>query len=251
MIFLRRLYRLISLFLWTGTCLIATVPLRFRGWKTRDGVSRVLRVWASGVAYIVSLRISVKGQIPRSSEGLIVSNHLGYIDIVTHAALFPLRFSPSTDVMKMPLIGSIVKMTSPVVVDRISPAASKKALRDYTKTLRHGIYLIVYPEGTSTDGKNGLLPFKSTPFEAALIGNIPIVPLLTRYYSGEYNDEKVCWFGETAFLPHLWKLLGLPAIKAELRFLEQVSPQGYDRKRLASYVHETMDREYRGWHPEK
>ena len=243
MAFFLRLYRFPALFIWTALCIIATIPFRFRGWKSRKDVSYFVRNWARGIARIVNLHVNTHGDIPYAAGGLVVSNHLGYIDIITHGAIFPPRYTPSTEVMKMPIIAPIIQSSNPVVVNRRSAAASKQALRDFAKTMRRGMYLIVYPEGTSTDGKGGILPFKSTPFEAAAAADIPVLPVLTRYMEKE-GDPPVCWYGDMTFLPHFWRVLGLRSIEAELYFLPPVFPEGRSRKALSSAVHDIMEREW-------
>jgi 1-acyl-sn-glycerol-3-phosphate acyltransferase len=109
--------------------------------------------------------------------------------------------------------------------------------------MKRGMYLIVYPEGTSTDGKSGILPFKSTSFEAALVGNSPIIPVITRYNEVP-GRPTVCWYGDMTLLPHVWQILRFPSIEAEVRFLDPIMPEGRPRKELASFVHDVMVREY-------
>jgi lyso-ornithine lipid O-acyltransferase len=182
--------------------------------------------------------------VPDKISGLVVSNHLGYIDIIAHGTIFPPRFTPSEEVMRMPILGMIIRSSNPVVVNRRSSAASKRSLRDFAKTMRRGMYLIVYPEGTSTDGKSGVLPFKSTSFEAATTTGLPILPVLTRYIEPE-GQSSVCWYGDMTFMPHFWRVLALPSIEAELHFLPPVFPEGRSRKELSSAVHDIMSAGYR------
>ena len=230
--------------MWSAVCVIATIPFRFRGWKSRKDISLFTRTWARGIAKIVNLSVKTYGVIPCSTAGLVISNHLGYMDIITHGTIFPSRFAPSVEVTKMPIVGMIVRASSPVVVNRRSAATSKQAARDFAKTMRRGMYLVVYPEGTSTDGKGGILPFKSTPFEAAAAADLPVLPVLTRYVEKE-GDPTVCWYGDMTFLPHFWRVLGLRSIEAELYFLPPVFPEGRSRKALSSAVHDVMAAEYR------
>jgi lyso-ornithine lipid O-acyltransferase len=196
------------------------------------------------VARLINLRVTTYGKVPLDTSGLLVSNHLGYLDIVTHATIFSLRFSPSTEAMKIPVIGTLIQLTNPVVVDRTSPTSSKRTLRDYAKTMLKGMYMIVYPEGTSTDGKNGLRPFKSTSFEAAISGNLPVLPILTRYIEPP-GRPTVCWYGDMSFLPHFWQVLGVPSIEAELHFLPPIFSEGRPRKEFSRVVHDIMEGEYR------
>ena len=244
MAFLRRLYRIIAIVVWFFVVSSMSIPYQFRGWRGRKKISRLSRLWIRGVARIINLRVHTHGNAREAEGGLVVSNHLGYIDILVHGMVFPLRFTSTTEIAKWPVLGPVIALTHPIWVNRESPSASKKAKRDFTKTMKKGLYLIVYPEGTSTDGKDGILPFKSTSFEAAVHGDMPVIPILTRYREVS-GRTTVCWDGDMTLMPHMWEILGYPSIDAELYFLPPIYPEGRDRKELASYVRSVMDREYR------
>lgn len=240
----RRTYRLLALVLWSAAMGVFSLPWQLsRGWRSRKAISRLTMAWNKGVAKIVNLRVSVSGRTPDGTGGLVVSNHLSYVDIIAHGSVLPLRYSAKADIAKWPVLGWYLGLSDPIWTDRESRQASKRALRDFAKTMKRGIHLIVYPEGTSTDGKNGVLAFKSTSFEAAIVGNAPVYPALISYRDRP-GRRTVCWYGDMTLLPHVWQLLGFDRIDAELRFLDPVYPDGRSRKELASYVREMMAGEY-------
>jgi len=198
MAFFLRAVRVLSLVVWSFGMVAASLPNRLRGWQGRRATAKLVCVWARGVAAISGISVQAFGKMPADASGLVVSNHLGYVDIVVHASIFPLRFTPSTDVGKIPLVGIITAMSNAVFIDRSSAASAKKVSRDFVKTMKKGMFLIVYPEGTSTDGRHGILPFKSTPFAAAAEGGVPIFPILTRYKEKGGSCD-VPWYGEMTF----------------------------------------------------
>lgn len=242
MTFFRRLYRISALFLWFSLTGAIALFLCFGGWKAVKRITRITRLWGKGITHILNLHIHIKGEIQNVHGGLIVSNHLSYLDIIVYSAVFSIRFSPKSDIAHWPFLGWFIFLSRPIWVDRISKQTSEKTLKNFTETMKREILLIVFPEGTSTDGENGICPFKSTPFEAAVSENFPVFPVLIRY--NEYQNT-VCWFGKMTLLPHLWRILGLPSIDAKLHILPPVYPEGKTRKELAEYVHSLMDYEYR------
>lgn len=245
MALLLRLYRISALLLWSVVIAVASIPYQLSGgWKGIKKISHFVHLWSKGIARIVNLRVKVSGAVPAVPGGLVVSNHVSYLDIITHGSVLPLRYSPKSDIAKWPLLGWYLGLSRPVWTDRQSRQASKKTLRDFAKTMKKGMYLIVYPEGTSTDGNSGILPFKSTSFEAAIVGNVPIIPVITRYNEVP-GRPTVCWYGDMTLLPHVWQLLRFPSIEAEVRFLDPVIPDGRPRKELAALVREIMLREYK------
>lgn len=241
---LRRLYKIVAIVVWTPVVAIMMVPYRFiSGWESTIRISHLVRLWARGMAKIFNLRIKIYGNIPEASGGLFVSNHLGYLDILAHGTILPMRFTSTVVINKWPVIGWVTGLSRPILVDRNSAQSSRKASRDFVKTMKRGMYLIVYPEGTSTDGKGGILPFKSTSFDAAVMGDMPILPILTRYREVP-GRETVCWYGDMTLMPHLLRILGYPRIDAELHFLDPIMPEGRSRKDLARDVREVMLKEY-------
>jgi len=237
---------MLSLLGWTAGMVFLSLPNRLRGWKGIIATSKLVRIWGKGVAWISGISVKTYGKMPSKISGLVVSNHLGYVDIVVHAAIFPLRFTPSTDVRKMPIVGTVTAMSNALFVDRTSVTSAKKTARNFIKTMRKGMFLIVYPEATSTDGKRGILPFKSTPFDAASEGNMPVIPILTRYKEKPSQPE-IPWYGDMTFFPHFWTLLGSRSIEAEVLFLSPIEPGEKSRKELAAYTHEVMSKAWEEW----
>ncbi len=216
------------------------------GWYVVACSSRHARDWARGSAKIFNFEIRVHGDPGAFPGGLLVSNHQGYLDVLTHAAIFPIRFAPKSDMHKWPLLGPFVAQSHPIWIDRDSRQKSKEAADEMIETLRHKINLLVYPEGTSTDGEHGILPFKSTPFEAAVDAGCHIQPLLTFFSCEDPAGYPLAWFGKASLLPHIWKILGLRQTKADVYILPVVDPvAGESRKELAARVYELMSAEYK------
>jgi lyso-ornithine lipid O-acyltransferase len=234
------------MFVWTAGVIFISLPNRLRGWNGIRATSKLVCIWGKGVARISGISVKTYGKMPADVSGLVISNHLSYVDIVVHASIFPLRFTPSTDVGKMPIVGTVTAMSNALFVDRTSATSAKKTARNFIKTMRKGLFLIVYPEATSTDGKRGILPFKSTPFDAASEGNMPVIPILTRYKE-KSSEPEIPWYGDMTFFPHFWTLLGSKSIEAEVLFLDPIEPGEKSRKELAAYTHEVMSKTWEEW----
>ena len=246
MALIRRLVRALLLLFWF---LILTVWValvnRKKGW---DGVAKAAawtRLWARGSARIAGHKITVYGNPEAFEGGLIVGIHQGYLDIVAHASIFRIRFAPKKEIRSWPFLGFMISLNRPVWIDRKSRQKSKEAAEEMEATMQNGIAMLVYPEGTSTDGQHGLLPFKSTPFEAAAELALPIQPTLLFYEGVPKQTEPLAWYGDQELLPHVWRILGLKEIKMRVYVLPVVHPEpGEDRKALALRVHDLMEREY-------
>ncbi|MCX6985052.1 MAG: 1-acyl-sn-glycerol-3-phosphate acyltransferase [Lentisphaerae bacterium] len=205
-------------------------------------VTKITRLWGWGISKIIGMNIKIHGDPEIIGGGIIVANHQSYLDIIAHASVFHPRFTPKVEIASWPVLGWILGINRPVWVDRKSKQSSQKTLVEYRETLEHGINLIVYPEGTSSEGA-GILPFKSTPFEAVSSGNHKIYPVLIRYIQ-KPGEPTLCWYGDMTLLPHCWYILGRPSINVEIHMLDPILPEGRNRKELARFVHDYMEKKY-------
>ncbi len=212
-------------------------------WEAQKRLAMIAKVWGRGLAWIFGIKIKIVGNADDFEGGLVISNHTGYIDIIVHAAVLPLRFAPKSSIRKWPFIGWFVRAGRPVWIDRLSPRKSKLVAKQFIETMNNGIMMLVYPEGTSTSGKNGILKFKSTPFAAAVDGDNWVLPTIIRY--GDTPDGKpIAWYDDMTLLPHLWRILGYKRMQAEVTIMKPFKPEGRNRKELAEYAHKKMEEEY-------
>jgi len=239
----RRIFRVLEILFWLMFTCFFSFFAHFGGWKAVRRVTRCSSIWGYGFTKILNIKTTVIGNPDSFKGGMIVSNHMGYLDILVHAAIFPIRFTPKADIRKWPLMGWYLGISRPIWVDRGSRHKSAEVYQQILDTMKHGIPLLVYPEGTSTDGEKGIKTFKSTPFEAIAASDYPILPIITHYSSTE-NGESTAWFGDMTLLPHLWRILGYKSINVEVHILPPVKAEGRSRKELAEYVHELMEKEY-------
>lgn len=243
----RRLWRIPALLLWAIGHGVYSLPFRYLYEEKRSirRMARQIRIWAAGICWILGIRARIHGdpKLYEKTGGLVVSNHLGYADIFLHASVFGLRFTPKADIRKWPVLGWYADMTRPIWVDRKSKQSSARTMVLFRETLLNKIPLIIYPEGTSTDGKSGILPFKTTPFEPVVGTDIPVQPIVVVYRVPRGGVDPA-WYGDMTFLPHLWDLLGASGVTADIYLLPQIRAEGRTRKELAQFVHDEMLKVY-------
>lgn len=237
---LLRCLRITLLFVWFFLMLFYGIYLYLKNRKPSINFGFGAMRWSIGINKILNLKIVVHGDI-KGKYGLVVSNHVSYLDILALASIFPLRFTPKNDLKSWPVIGWFIHLSRPIWVDRSSRQGSSNALNDFIFSLKNNIPVAVFPEGTTTDGKNGILPFKSTPFESAIKSGCKIYPVLIKYV--EQKDQKLSWYGDMTFLSHVWLILGMKEIIAHIFVLDSISPND-DRKRLSTKTHDYMNSQY-------
>ena len=245
MTMIRRICKAFMLVGWLFIIWIALAAFNIGSyWGAQRRLATVSKIWGKGISWIFGIKIKINGYDDSFKEGLIISNHTGYVDILVHAAVWPLRFASKASIRKWPFIGWFIGTGRPIWVDRTSRQKSKIAAKQFKDSMENGILLLVYPEGTSTDGKAGMLKFKSTPFQAAVAGDNWILPTIIHY--GDTPDGKpIGWYEDMILLPHLWRILGYKRIEAEVTILKPFKPEGRNRKELAIFAQEKMKEEYK------
>lgn len=244
--FFRRICRMIFLVAWSVVigvvCLISTI---FRNERTAmQRAAQLTKVWAKVCARIMNVSIEVAGDAP-GCGGLVVSNHTGPFDILVNAAVFPVRFAPKAELRKTPMIGDIVSLSRPVWIDRKRKLESRKTAAEIADTIRNGVNMLVYPEGTSTDGRHGLLPFKSTAFDAAENTGCPVIKVLLFFDCPSDPGKSSAWYDDTSFGSYLWHALGLKKVHSRVYIIGVTAVSaGENRKTFAQRVHDEMSQEY-------
>jgi 1-acyl-sn-glycerol-3-phosphate acyltransferase len=171
---------------------------------------------ARGVLDSLDIRVSVEGALP--GYGLVVSNHLSYLDIVIFAAVAPCFFVAKREVKRWPFFGSAALAGGTIFLDRSSLASANAAADEIAARLTLSIPVLLFPEGTSSDGST-VLPFHSRLFLPAVQQAAPVTAAAIRYIPEcGVEERELCWYGDAGFPGHLWKVLGSAGFSVQLRF---------------------------------
>ncbi len=205
-----------------------------------------IRKWAEGLLKILNIHCSTEGQFSGDHGRFMISNHQTYLDILVHASFGGIRFAPNSGIRSWPFFGWLVHLSDPVWIDRSSPGKAKETLEEFKKKVLRGNTLMLYPEGTTTDGKGNLLAFKSTVFEGAIELNQPIYPILTFYKEdSSAKDVPVAWADDKPFPLHVLGLLGNKQTDVKIYILPEIHPEkGISRKEFAAKARNVMNQEF-------
>ena len=164
----------------------------------------------------LGIEIVRDGRFP--SRGLLVSNHLSYLDILAFSAVSPAVFVSKKEVRAWPLYGWLARLAGTVFVDRNRFADAYQANLSMASALSEGSVVVLFPEGTSSDG-TVVLPFRAALLEAAITSREPISSAHISYAVENGSVEKeICYWGTMSFFPHLLRLMSLRGIRAQVRF---------------------------------
>ena len=186
---------------------------------------------------VFGVTVSFDGPVP--TKGLLVSNHLSYLDILVISSITPAVFVSKSEVRSWPLFGWLASMAGTVFIRRARRADVGPVNREIEAAMAEGALVVVFPEGTSTDGRE-VLPFRSSLLEPVAGGTHPIA-VGRMHYEADGGDARndVCYWGDHSFFPHAMKVLGLRAVRAKVRF-RKFERTTTDRKELAGQLHEAV-----------
>ncbi len=208
-------------------------------------------LWFNGVRKIFNIRLIIQGTPYTATQTLYVSNHMSYMDIPLIGSVLKTPFVSRADVASWPFFGYLAKLgqTAYVARSRSSAKSDSGAIND---RIENGKSLIVFPEGTSTDGRE-VLPFKSSLFSLVIghanpelhIQPFTICLLEVDGHAPQTQDERdiYTWHRnmDTELFPHLWRLAQHKGAVLSLQFHPAIKANAYkDRKILAKTCYDTV-----------
>jgi 1-acyl-sn-glycerol-3-phosphate acyltransferase len=183
--------------------------------------------WCRRIVRALGFQCTVEGWIPHG--GVVVSNHLSYLDILLYSSVRPFVMVAKTEVRGWPLMGWITSRAGTVYVERGGGPTTWPAVNAaMSEAYRSGLPVLFFPEGTTTNGA-GVLPFRRGLFHSVLNNWVPLRTAALRYSlerravnGGAKVGEDVCWWGEMGFVSHVFRVLGLRGLSVQVRFGDEV-----------------------------
>jgi 1-acyl-sn-glycerol-3-phosphate acyltransferase len=233
----RAIRRAVALGLALALCVLRFWLGRLRGPYTLERRALWLQQAARGILASLGIHYRVEGRPP--THGLVVSNHLSYLDILILSAAMRCFFVAKIEIGGWPYFGKAARTGGTIFIDRSSLASAMTVAEQMSERLKLQIPVLLFPEGTSTDGSQ-LLRFHSRLIDPATSAGAQITAAAVRYVLEEGIPERdLCWFGDETFVSHLLKTLGAPGFTAEVRF---GPPRVYpDRRTAADETHAEIE----------
>jgi 1-acyl-sn-glycerol-3-phosphate acyltransferase len=232
-------------------------------WKI---VSRLNRNFTLLLRLILNIKVTVAGDEGQMERGgyVIIANHVSYVDGIVLGSIFPILFVSKREVKRWPIVGQWNILCGTIFINRQRKEEVGSLVDEMTRKLKQETNILLFPEGTSTNGEK-LLPFQTVPLAAPLRSRSIIVPATIAYKNIDdapvtaANRDLIYWYGDMDFVSHFWKLLALRNVDVLVTIQPKIECFHYEdssagRKKLAEDCYnrvlgrivETVDEEDEG-----
>jgi 1-acyl-sn-glycerol-3-phosphate acyltransferase len=216
------------------------VRLRFARLSQAQRLLEIQR-WSQQLLAILEIEVSSNPLPQAGFAGLVVSNHLSWLDILVLQSLLPGAFVAKTEVRRWPVVGYLAAACATIFVDR-SSARSAHAMVDHTAAaMAQGYAVVVFPEGTSSNGQ-ALGTFHANIFESAIRAQAPVQLLSLQYVDRASGAAATAahFIDDMTLAASLSRVLASSTIRAQVHVGDCVSAAGHTRKSLARHAHEKI-----------
>lgn len=191
--------------------------------------------------WVLGVKPTYAGQPP--ADGVMVSNHITYLDILLHAARGPMIFISKAEVAGWPIFGTLTRWAGTLFIRRDLRTDVRRVASEMVPIVQSGTVITFFPEGTSSDG-NQVRPFLPSLLAPMVENGWKVTPAFIRYSlepgDGTVEDDVAYYRPETVFGSHLLHLLGRKRVLAAVTY-GQPHAAGFDRKALARELHDAVE----------
>ncbi|HEY6430898.1 MAG TPA: lysophospholipid acyltransferase family protein [Acetobacteraceae bacterium] len=197
--------------------------------------------WAT-FCRLFGIRVRVIGQHAKGRRVVFVSNHSSWLDIPVLGGQLEACFVSKGEVGSWPLIGLIARLGRTVYVSR-QRGSTRKERDDMRARLAEGDNLILFPEGTTSDGSR-VMPFRSAFFAIAEGEDKPLIQPVSVVYDrlaglpiGRATRPLFAWYGDMDIASHYWRLARHRGLRVSVLLHAPLEPDSFaGRKALAQTV---------------
>lgn len=219
---------------------LALIKLRFGSLDMPARQAHIKR-WSGKMLRIFGVRLELSGVGPRPGAKLVVANHISWLDIAAvHAVIPEARFVSKADVKHWPVVGWLVDGVGTLFIERANKRDALRVVHQTADALKAGDTVAVFPEGTTSAGPE-LLPFHGNLLQAAISTEVPIQPLVLRWFEpGERFSSSARFIGDTTLLQSLRSVLSAEGLGVKIEVLPAMATAHADRRLLAEHVRDEI-----------
>ena len=198
-----------------------------------------IKAWSQSVLRVFGVDLVVRGEANAPVSGLVVANHISWLDILVINAALPVRFVSKSEVKNWPLLGKLVVNAGTLMIERASRRDAMRVVHHMADDLRLGHRVAIFPEGTTHDG-SAVLPFHANLIQAAIAAPCEVTPVGLSYWQANEpsaapprKSSAAAFVGEMSLVESVWTVLRQGPIQAVVNWGESQTAQGRDRRAWA------------------
>lgn len=214
----------------TAACVFPFLPVKLR---------RALKArWSRQLLEVLGVRLQFAGMPP--AGGLLVANHISWLDIYAINALAPTAFVSKDDLLTWPLIGWLSRQAETIFLERGSRTAAMNTKTKLVASLYQGCGVGIFPEGTTSNGES-VLHFHSALFQSVIDAGSHVTPVVIRYIDSDGNASAApVYIGATSLWQSVRAVTSAVGLTAYVDFLPALKPAGMNRRQLAETAHQLI-----------
>jgi len=194
--------------------------------------------WSRQLLEVLGVRLNRAGK--PLAGGLLVANHISWLDILAINAAAPTTFLSKDEVRHWPMIGWLATRVGTLFLERGSRSAAQRARERLIEELRRGCRVGVFPEGTTGYGDH-VMPFHGALFQAAIDAGVHVAPVLLRYTDAAGKPTTAAaYVDDTSLWECLRSIVAASGMTAHVDFLPAIDTAGTDRRHLAHHCHQAI-----------
>jgi 1-acyl-sn-glycerol-3-phosphate acyltransferase len=211
-------------------------------WFAANIRRRILQSWSAGLLDIFNVRIDIADDdgLRTLRHGLIVTNHISWLDVFVLNSVVPMRFVAKSEVRRWPAIGWLCARAQTIFLERGKARSAARINVQLVSLLQRGECLAVFPEGTTTDGKQ-VAHFHSSLLQPAIDAAALVHPVAIRYQdSGGAHSTAAAYIDDLSFGASMWNILSTAELHVRLIATPPLDTHGLDRRSLTRTSHERI-----------
>ncbi|MBU0621313.1 MAG: 1-acyl-sn-glycerol-3-phosphate acyltransferase [Gammaproteobacteria bacterium] len=211
-------------------------------WFSRDVRRRILQNWSTGLLAIFNVRVDIAADdaLHGLHHGLIVTNHISWLDVFVLNAVVPMRFVAKSEVRRWPVIGWLCARAQTLFLERGKARDAARMNVQLVSLLQSGECLAVFPEGTTTDGSH-VAHFHSSLLQPAIDAGAQVFPVAIRYQDESgMRSTAAAYIDELSFGASMWNILCTPELHVRLMATPSLQAVSMDRRALTRAAHKQI-----------
>lgn len=204
---------------------------------------RILKNWSRYLLTILNVGIQIEGpQLARAEGGcMLVANHVSWLDIFVLNAIYPSLFIAKSEVRDWPLIGWLCRRSGTIFIERAMRQNTSLINQHVSLMLKQGACIGLFPEGTTTDGKQ-VAHFHSALIQPAIDAGARLCPIALRYQDEMGTLSTAAAFtGDMTLTQSIWKILRCPQLNALVVFTPALMTANKNRRVLARAAQQAIE----------